>query len=64
MTEIISVKIRPVIMGLEVGETKVFPIDKMKSVRTQASEIGAITERHFTTKTDRDASTITITRIA
>ena len=37
------VKIRPAIMAMAVGETIEFPIAKLKSVRTQASEIGAIT---------------------
>lgn len=35
------VKIRPAIMAMAVGETIGFPIAKLKSVRTQASEIGA-----------------------
>ena len=43
------VKIRPAIMAMAVGETIEFPIAKLKSVRTQASEIGAITERRYTT---------------
>ena len=38
------VKIRPAIMAMAVGETIEFPIAKLKSVRTQASEIGAITD--------------------
>ena len=44
------VKIRPAIMAM--------------SVRTQASEIGAITERRYTTRTNREARTISITRVA
>ncbi len=34
----------------------------MKSVRTQASELGAIHNRQYTTKTDREARTITVKR--
>lgn len=49
-------------MGMAVGETLSFPIDKLKSVRTQASELGAMFERRFTTKTDRATRLITITR--
>ncbi len=58
------VKIRPAIMAMAVGETIEFPIAKLKSVRTQASEIGAITERRYTTRTNREARTISITRVA
>ena len=54
-------KIRPALMGMAVGETLSFPIDKLKSVRTQASELGAMFERRFT-KTDRATRLITITR--
>ncbi len=63
MTENIP-KIRPTLMGMSVGESMSFPIDKLKSVRTQASELGAMFERRFTTKTDRIARLITITRIS
>lgn len=59
-----SPKIRPTLMGMSVGESLSFPIDKLKSVRTQASELGAMFERRFTTKTDRIARLITITRIS
>lgn len=59
-----TTKIRPAIMGMSVGDTIEFPIAKLKSVRTQASEIGAITERQYTTRTDRAARIISITRKA
>lgn len=35
-------KIRPALVALEVGDAIVFPISRLKSVRTQASELGAI----------------------
>lgn len=35
-------KIRPALVALEVGESVSFPISRLKSVRTQASELGAI----------------------
>ena len=35
-------KIRPALTALEVGGTVTFPISRLKSVRTQASELGAI----------------------
>jgi len=57
-------KIRPALVELQVGETISFPISRLKSVRTQASELGAIYERQFKTKTDRVAKTIEVSRIS
>lgn len=39
------VKIRPALTALKIGESITFPISKLKSVRTQASELGAIYNR-------------------
>jgi hypothetical protein len=39
-----------------------FPISRMKSVRTQASELGAILNRQYTTRTDRVNGTIVVAR--
>lgn len=55
-------KIRPALMALEVGKEISFPIARMKSVRTQASELGAIYGRQYTTKTNRENHTITVKR--
>lgn len=56
-------KIRPALTALEVGGTVAFPISRLKSVRTQASELGAIYNRQFKTKTNRETQTITVKRI-
>ena len=56
-------KIRPALVALEVGDTVTFPISRLKSVRTQASELGAIYKRQFKTRTDREKHTITVKRI-
>ena len=56
-------KIRPALVALEVGDTVTFPISRLKSVRTQASELGAIYNRQFKTGTDREKHTITVKRI-
>lgn len=56
-------KIRPILVNLKVGEVYTFPISRLKSVRTQASELGAIYERSFTTRTDRQARTIEVKRL-
>ena len=56
-------KIRPALVALEVGDTVTFPISRLKSVRTHASELGAIYNRQFKTRTDREKHTITVKRI-
>lgn len=56
-------KIRPAISGLKVGEEVSFHISKVKSVRTQASELGMIEEKRFQTETDREAHVIIVRRI-
>ena len=56
-------KIRPALTALEVGGTVTSPISRLKSVRTQASELGAIYNRQFKTKTNRETQTITVKRI-
>lgn len=55
-------KIRPAITGLRVGQSTEFPILRMKSVRTQASELGAIYDRKYKTHTDRINRVIVVTR--
>ena len=57
-------KIRPALTALEVGDAVVFPISRLKSVRSQASELGAIFNRRFKTKTNRENQTITVSRIS
>lgn len=60
----ISTKIRPALVSLEVGESMEFPIEKMKSVQTQASELGMILNRQFKTRTNRETHTIMVTRVS
>lgn len=57
-----NIKVRPALSGMEVGEKAAFPIEQMKSVRAQASELGIILNRTYQTKTDRKERTITVTR--
>ena len=56
-------KIRPVLTALEIGGEVTFSISRLKSVRTQASELGAIFNRLFKTRTDRENQTITVERV-
>ena len=57
-------KIRPTLSGMEVGDQAQFPIEQMKSVRAQASELGVILDRTYKTTTDRKERIISVTRIA
>lgn len=57
-------KVRPLLVKMQVNDTLVFPICRLKTIRTQASELGAIYDRVYTTKTDRAAKTIEVTRTA
>ena len=50
-------KIRPALV-----DEITFHISRLKSVRTQASELGAIYNRQFKTRTDREKQTITVMR--
>lgn len=40
-----QVKVRPTLTDLEVGKAVTFPIEKTKSVRAQASDLGLILNR-------------------
>lgn len=56
-------KIRPTLMTLKPGETFAFPLIRMKSVRTQASELGMLYKRKYTTKIDRELEVILVKRV-
>ena len=55
-------KIRPMLIGMKKGQSKASPIERMKSVRTQASEISMIYDRQYKTATDRVKRVINVTR--
>lgn len=59
----VTQKIRPTLYEMAVGDSVKFPISRLKSVRTQASELGMMYERQYTTKTDRSDKSIEVTRI-
>lgn len=63
MEENQAIKARTEITGLEIGKTAVFPIEKTKSIRAQASELGLILDRVYKTRTSRSTRTITVTRM-
>lgn len=58
------IKVRPTLTGMEIGDQTAFPIEQMKSVRAQASELGVILDRKYQTKTNRADRTISVIRTA
>lgn len=56
--------IRGTIAQLAVGEAYSFPIEKLRTVYTLTQEIKLTYSRKFKTKSNREAGTITVTRIA
>ncbi|MCH5319854.1 MAG: hypothetical protein J1E38_09135 [Paramuribaculum sp.] len=57
-----KIKIRPTLMAMKEGDLVKFPILQLKSVRTQASELGAIYNRQFSTRMNREEKTIEVRR--
>lgn len=55
-------QIKSKIRELEIGATIAFPISRISSVRTSASEIGLMLLRKYSTYTDREHSAIYVTR--
>lgn len=58
----LEIKIRPALVEMNVGEEIVFPIEKLRSVRAQASELGAILDRKYSTRMSRVERTLTVKR--
>lgn len=56
------IKIRPILLNLEVGEFATFPILRLKSVRAQASELGAIHNRTYKTRMDKLTRVVIVLR--
>jgi hypothetical protein len=58
------IKIRPTIEALGVNQKVEFPIEKLRVVRVTASDLGLMFGRRYSTLTDRDERTVTVTRTA
>ena len=56
------VSIRPILMDMSVGATVSFPVERLRSVRATASELGFILGRKYTTHTDRVSREIQVLR--
>ncbi|MDE6824633.1 MAG: hypothetical protein K2J27_07895 [Duncaniella sp.] len=59
-----QIKIRPTLTQMRVGEETKFHISRLKSVRSQVSELGIILDRTYRTKTNRAERIVTVTRTA
>ncbi len=57
-----AINIRPSIANLEIGHEVSFPIQKLSTVRTTASELGAILDREFKTRMCRADRIVTVCR--
>ena len=55
-------KMRAQIVELNVGESVAFPIEKMKTIRAQTSELNCIMQRVYATRLNRDDRTIVVIR--
>lgn len=54
---------RRIIDELEVGQVYCFPISKMLVIRSCCSELSLMHSRKYSTSTNREDQTITVTRI-
>lgn len=55
--------LRPVLRTMGVGEKKAYPLHRASAVYSVIYSVSVQYDRKFTTRTDRQAKTITITRI-
>lgn len=55
--------IMPVLRDMKIGSKSVYPIKVMASVKTVCSTCGLQWGKKFSTQVDREAGTITVTRI-
>lgn len=52
-----------VIGGLRVGESVTYPVERANSVKVTCSSYGFSWRKRFKTKVDKEARTITVTRV-
>lgn len=50
------------IRQLKIGESAIFPIERLATVQSSASREGLISDKVYTTEADRENRTITVTR--
>lgn len=49
---------------MNAGEMRAFPIERYPSIRSSASQIGMVMDRKYTIKADREARTVSVTRVS
>ncbi len=64
MAEIKTSNFYPSLREMEVGDKIHFPIEKARSIRALASEAGIVMQRKFSTLSNREERTITVTRVS
>lgn len=64
MTENQTDSIGSTLKKMSVGAKEAFPIEKMKTIRVAASEMGLIYNRKYKTATNRASRTIEVIRIS
>lgn len=55
--------LRPVLRTMEVGQAVVFPLERASAVYSVIYSVSVQYDRKFTTRTDREARTLAVTRI-
>jgi hypothetical protein len=53
----------PTLRAMQTGDKEVWPIEHTHSLRTIATNLGLMLGRKYTTKTNREARTITVLRV-
>lgn len=56
--------VRAILERLNVGDTHVFPIEKLTTIKVSCSNYGAMWDRVFRTTMDRPARAVIVTRMA
>lgn len=52
-----------VLRDLEIDESHTYPIERMSSLKTMCTNFGVQWDKQFSTKTNRQSRTITVTRV-
>lgn len=56
-------RVKPILIGMKIGDSIKFPIEHLTSVRVAASENGLALQRKYTTRTNRREGVIEVSRI-
>ena len=54
---------QPTLTAMQTGDKEIFPIEHTHSLRVIATNLGMTMGRKYTTKTNREARTITVMRV-